>query len=68
MPPGPEDIAALVSDDDQRTIAYRAAVLVAHADRDVSDLERAWLERFGDALGLGSEDRTAILRDLASLA
>ena len=68
VPPTPEEIAALVVDDDQRTIAYRAAVLVAHADRDVSELERSWLARFGDALGLAPEDRTAILDDLASLA
>jgi uncharacterized membrane protein YebE (DUF533 family) len=67
VPPAPETVAALVTQAERRTVVYRAAVLVAHADRDVSDVETAWLDRLGIALRLDPEDRAAILDDLAAL-
>jgi uncharacterized membrane protein YebE (DUF533 family) len=68
VPPAPAEIAGAVRDPDHRLAVYRAAVLVVHADREVSPLELDWLRRLADDLGLEAEVHDRVVRELESLA
>jgi len=68
LPPAPAEIAGLVRDPHHRLAVYRGAVLVVHADRDVSPLERDWLRQLAQALDLDAEVHDRVVQELASLA
>jgi uncharacterized membrane protein YebE (DUF533 family) len=68
VPPSPDEFTGLVDDPSHRLAVYRAAVLVVHADREVAALEREWLERLADALGLDARVQHHVLRELESFA
>ena len=64
LPPQPAELAALVADADARDAVYRFAGLVILADDDVSDLERAWLDRLASAFDLDAARKAALEADL----
>lgn len=68
VPPSPDELASLIDDPSHRLAVYRAAVLVVHADREVAALEREWLERLAEELGLDAQVQNHVLRELESLA
>lgn len=55
LPPSPEELAELAPAAEAREALYRFATLVALSDRDVSQPERDWLRRLGDAFELSAE-------------
>ncbi len=68
VPPAPAEIAGPVRDPDHRLAIYRAAVLVVHADREVSVLERDWLRQLAHALDLDPGVHERVVQELESLA
>ncbi len=68
IPALPAELAALVSDQQEREALYRSAVLVTRADLDVVDAERDWLRKLATALGFDESRRQALETDLAAVA
>jgi uncharacterized tellurite resistance protein B-like protein len=66
LPPSPEELAELAPAAEAREVLYRFAALIALSDRDVSDLERAWLGRLADAFELPAERRQALEAEVFS--
>jgi uncharacterized membrane protein YebE (DUF533 family) len=64
LPASPEELAALAPGAEAREVLFRFAALVALSDRDVSDLERAWLERLAAAFELSAERRRELEADV----
>lgn len=56
-PPSPAEIAAGLEEDADRETVYRLAALVLLADGAVSEIERGWLGRLAEALGVDGERR-----------
>ncbi len=52
LPATPEELAALVEDPSDRELLFRFAALVGLADDSVSEVERAWLSKLANALGI----------------
>lgn len=68
IPAQPEELAALQADPAHRAAMLRSAVLILKADGDISDLERAWLDRLGAALGLDAVQQRELENDLLTLS
>ncbi len=62
------DLAARLSDDDARRIAYEGALAICRADKVINDAERAFLEELRAALGLDADDVAAVDRTAGALA
>lgn len=67
-PATPESLSMMVSEPTHRDAIVRAALLVLAADNDISDAERAWLQRLGEALGLPPARLAELESELAGLA
>jgi uncharacterized membrane protein YebE (DUF533 family) len=59
LPPSASDIASMCPDGAQESV-FRAAVLVTLSDRDLSALERHFLDRLAEALNMAPDDSTRI--------
>ncbi len=66
LPASPEELAALAGDPEAREALYRFGALVALADQDASDAERAWLERLAAAFGIDGDRRAALEAEVFS--
>jgi uncharacterized membrane protein YebE (DUF533 family) len=64
IPPSPEELAAQVPDPQQRPVLYRAALMVIRADKQVAEIETAWLQRFAATLGFDEAYRVELESDL----
>ena len=64
LPPSPAEIAALAGTGEAREMIYRFAALVLLADQEVSDLERAWLERLARAFEIDAERVAALEKEI----
>jgi uncharacterized membrane protein YebE (DUF533 family) len=62
LPPTPTEIAAHCPEPGREPV-YRSAVLVTLSDRDLSPLERQYLDRLAEALGLAPARQHAGIRD-----
>lgn len=66
LPPTPGELAEMVEELPERQAAearetlYRAAALIVHADREVSDVETAWLGKLAAELALSPERAEAL--------
>jgi uncharacterized membrane protein YebE (DUF533 family) len=60
LPPTPAELAALAPEAEGRELLYRFAAAVVLADRQVSDLERGWLDRLARALAIDAERAAAL--------
>ena len=71
LPPTTDELAAQVADNPEAgAVLYRFGALVALADEEISEVERAWLTSLGESLGLAAEDRqeleSRLLDEIAS--
>ncbi|MEM7352043.1 MAG: DUF533 domain-containing protein [Acidobacteriota bacterium] len=64
LPPSLDELATLASDAESREILFRFAALVVLADQQVSDLERAWLDRLASTFGIEGERKAALEADI----
>ncbi len=62
------DLAALLSDDDARRLAYQTAVAVCHADGTVNAAEQRFLDQLRAALGLPAGEAAETARTAGALA
>lgn len=66
LPPTPGELAEMVEElpeqqaAEARETLFRAAALIVHADREVSDVETAWLGKLAAELGLSPERADAL--------
>lgn len=60
QPATPRELAALAPGPEERRALYELAALLQRADREVSDVEREWLDAFADALEIAPEQRDAL--------
>jgi len=66
LPPTPGELAEMVEElpeqqaAEARETLFRAAALIVHADREVSDVETAWLGKLAAELGLSPEQADAL--------
>jgi uncharacterized membrane protein YebE (DUF533 family) len=60
VPPGHTELSRLISNQEDRELVYRFGALVTMADGDVSDLEKAWLERLAGSMEITPERRAQI--------
>jgi uncharacterized membrane protein YebE (DUF533 family) len=60
IPASPDELARSASMAEDRELLYRFGALVVLAEGDCSAPERAWLDRFGSALGLAEDRRQAL--------
>jgi uncharacterized membrane protein YebE (DUF533 family) len=64
IPASTEELARAAATAEDRELLYRFGALVVLAEGQTSPPERAWLDRFGAALGLGPERREALEREI----
>ncbi len=64
IPPPPDELAQMAESTEGRELLYRFALLVIGVDRQVSELERSWLDRLGRAFGLDPERQAALEQEL----
>lgn len=68
LPASPEEIADFAAAPEAREVLYRFAALALVADREASEVERAWLDRLANALALPAERRAEIESEIPDLA
>lgn len=66
QPPAVEQLAALVSDPEDAELLYRFGSLVLLADKDVSDLEKTWLNELARALKIPDHRKQMLDREIFS--
>jgi uncharacterized membrane protein YebE (DUF533 family) len=54
-PPSPEELARNVSNQEDAELLYRFASLVVLADKNVTELEKAWLKQLAEALDISPQ-------------
>jgi uncharacterized membrane protein YebE (DUF533 family) len=64
IPASPEELARSAATAEDRELLYRFGALVVLAEGQTSPPERAWLDRFGAALGLAPDRREALEREI----
>jgi uncharacterized membrane protein YebE (DUF533 family) len=64
IPASPEELARAAATAEDRELLYRFGALVVLAEGQTSPPERAWLDRFGAALGLAPDRREALEREI----
>ncbi|HXV59618.1 MAG TPA: DUF533 domain-containing protein [Vicinamibacteria bacterium] len=64
IPPGPGELSDMVETAEDRELVYRFAALVVLADGEISQLERAWLDKLAAAMALGDGRREALEREI----
>jgi uncharacterized membrane protein YebE (DUF533 family) len=64
IPSSPEELARSAASAEDRELLYRFGALVVLAEGQTSPPERAWLDRFGSALGLAPDRREALEREI----
>ena len=64
LPATPDELAAMVSEPEDRELLYRFAFLTLRADGELEPHEAAWVARLGGALGLDAERRGAVEREI----
>jgi uncharacterized membrane protein YebE (DUF533 family) len=62
LPPPPSELAAAITDPEEREMLYRFGALVVLADEETTALEEAWLHKLASSLGL-DDARCRTLRE-----
>jgi uncharacterized membrane protein YebE (DUF533 family) len=64
IPPTPDELARMADSAEARELLLRFALLVVGLDREVSELERTWLDRLAHSFGLDPQRRAELEHEL----